>query len=285
MSSDTPGDKARDAKPAVEGEARRQRWKLFYRLEATAERPMVVLALVWLILMIVEFTQGLGTTLLYISYGIWVIFILDFLLRFSLAPRKLGFFKRNWLTAVSLILPALRVLRIFAGLRFLRAARLMRSVSLARVITSLNRSLWALNKALRRRGLGYVIAATVLVIFGGAAGMAIFETPSALRAAGHLSEAEAGGLASYADAVWWTAMIMTTLGSEYWPKTPEGRVLAWLLAVYALAVFGYITASIASSFLEPDPNRSPATSAEVRALHQRIVTLQKQLAERDADGR
>ena len=35
---------------------------------------------------------------------------------------------------------------------------------------------------------------------------------------------------------------MTTLGSEYWPKSTEGRLLCFLLAVYAFAVWGYITA-------------------------------------------
>ncbi len=39
-------------------------------------------------------------------------------------------------------------------------------------------------------------------------------------------------------------MIMTTMGS--WPQTPEGRVLCLLLAVYAFAVFGYVTAMLAA---------------------------------------
>ena len=47
-------------------------------------------------------------------------------------------------------------------------------------------------------------------------------------------------------AVWWTAMLLTTMGSEYWPRTPEGRVLCLLLALYAFAVFGYVTAAIAA---------------------------------------
>ena len=38
-------------------------------------------------------------------------------------------------------------------------------------------------------------------------------------------------------------MLVSTMGSDFWPLTPEGRVLALLLSVYGLAVFGYITAS------------------------------------------
>jgi hypothetical protein len=28
---------------------------------------------------------------------------------------------------------------------------------------------------------------------------------------------------SYGDALWWTATIITTLGSQYWPATAAGR--------------------------------------------------------------
>jgi voltage-gated potassium channel len=40
-------------------------------------------------------------------------------------------------------------------------------------------------------------------------------------------------------------MIMTTMGSAYWPLTLEGRSPCWLLALYASGVFGYLTAAIA----------------------------------------
>jgi len=41
-------------------------------------------------------------------------------------------------------------------------------------------------------------------------------------------------------------MLLTSMGSEFWPKSPEGRILCLLLAFYGFAVFGYITASFAS---------------------------------------
>ena len=47
-------------------------------------------------------------------------------------------------------------------------------------------------------------------------------------------------------------MTMTTMGSDYFPRTLEGRVLGWLLALYAFTVFGYITATIASLFIARD---------------------------------
>ena len=47
-------------------------------------------------------------------------------------------------------------------------------------------------------------------------------------------------------------MLLTTMGSEYWPRTPEGRFVCLLLSIYAFAVFGYITATLASFFIGSD---------------------------------
>ena len=66
------------------------------------------------------------------------------------------------------------------------------------------------------------------------------------------------GFADYGTALWWTAMLLTTMGSDYWPQTPEGRLLCLLLAVYAFAVFGYVTAAIAAYFIGKDQDVRPA---------------------------
>ena len=64
---------------------------------------------------------------------------------------------------------------------------------------------------------------TVLVALLGAAGMLTFEPAGEVE----------GGFTSYTDALWWTAMLLTTMGSEFWPRTPEGRLLCLLLAAPA----------------------------------------------------
>jgi voltage-gated potassium channel len=66
------------------------------------------------------------------------------------------------------------------------------------------------------------------------------------------------GFPDYGTALWWTAMLLTTMGSDYWPRTPEGRFVCLLLAVYAFAVFGYVTAAIAAYFVDRDKTVRPA---------------------------
>jgi voltage-gated potassium channel len=103
----------------------------------------------------------------------------------------------------------------------------------------------ALGESFRRRGFKYVLFVTLVVVFGGAAGM------FALESARDIS----GGFETYGDALWWTAMLMTTLGGAYVPQTAEGRILNFILALYAFVSFGYITATLATFFVERDAQK------------------------------
>ena len=115
---------------------------------------------------------------------------------------------------------------------------------LARLLGAMNRSMRTLGLVFRRRGIGYLALLTALVALTGAAGMYRFE----------LEVPGGPGFADYGTALWWTAMLLTTMGSDYWPRTPEGRLLCLLIAVYAFAVFGYVTAAIAVYFVGQDEN-------------------------------
>jgi voltage-gated potassium channel len=166
------------------------------------------------------------------------------------------------LTLLALALPALRIFRIFRAIRLLRAARATRGLRLVRLLTSVNRGMRSLGSSMRRRGFSYVVLLTVLVTLGGSAGMYAFEGPT--------------GFANYSDALWWTAMIMTTMGSDYWPKTSEGRLLCFALSLYAFAVFGYTTASLATFFVGRDAdsrNSEIAGAKEIRALRAELQAL------------
>lgn len=109
-----------------------------------------------------------------------------------------------------------------------------------------------LSRGFRRRGVGNVSILTLLVIIIGAAGMYRFE----------LDAPNGPGFTDYTSALWWTAMLLTTMGSEYWPKTAEGRMLCLVLALYAFAVFGYVTASLAAFFIDADKTGMPGVASQ-----------------------
>jgi len=162
-----------------------------------------------------------------------------------------------------LILPTLTIVK-----RLLRLARVGRGLRLLRVVSSLNRGMRALSASLSRRGFGYVIALTVLVMFTGAAGMYAFENVAP------------GGLKSYGEALWWTTMLLTTMGSQYWPQTAEGRVLCVFLALYAFTVFGYVTAMLASFFIGRDAENDEteiAGAKQLATLREEVIALREEI--------
>lgn len=242
-------------------ENEQERWAVLTQLEDWLERPMLVLSFIWLSLVIVELiwtTSGvfelLGTT-------IWIVFILEFLLRFALAPRKIPFLRRHPITIVA---PAIRFLRA------LRLLRLSRGLRLVRIVGTANRGLGALRKSFEQLGLGDVLTTTTVVILLGAGGMLAFEPARDVS----------GGFSKYADAVWRTAMLVSATGLDFWPLTPEGRVHALLLPVYGLAIFGYIAASLATFFIGQEgaaPKCDVAGAREIVALREDIEALREEL--------
>jgi voltage-gated potassium channel len=211
-------------------------------LERWSRTPMMVLSLVWLGLVVIEMTRGASRALEVIGVAIWVVFVAEFALRLHLAPRKRAFVARNWLTVLSLLVPAFRLFRFLRVLRVLRAARAARGLTLVRVVGGANRGMNALRNGLKRRGAGYVAALTTLVALLGAAGMQTFEQGGP----------NAEHFDTFGESLWWTAMLLTTSGSKAWPRTPEGRFLCFLLALYAFSVFGYLAAALASVFVDRD---------------------------------
>ncbi len=180
----------------------RERLELTDRLDNWLEIPMLVLSLVWLGLLVAELTLGERPWVMRAATAIWIVLIVDFAIKISLAPRKLAYLRKNWLTVIALLIPALRVFRVLRFVQALRYARAARGIRLFRVIATLNRGTRALGATFARHGFGYVVIMTLVVTFGGAAGMYAFEGGTAT------------GITDYGSALWWTAMIMTTLGSE-----------------------------------------------------------------------
>ncbi|HWQ18844.1 MAG TPA: hypothetical protein VN455_03645, partial [Methanotrichaceae archaeon] len=178
---------------------------------------------------------------------IWIIFVADFLLELLLAPKKGSFLKANWLTVIALVVPAVRIFRVLSLLRFARG------LALTRVVGSINRSMRSLRFTMGKRGFGYIAALASIVALASSSGMYAFErgiNPD---------------IRSFGSALWYTA-IAVTIGTDYWPYSPEGRVLAFLLGLFSLAVSGYVTAALASYFIGRDAESDETAAASKKAI-------------------
>jgi len=259
----------------------RERNEVLQQWDDWLEMPMLVLSFAWLGLFIVEIVWGLNPLLEAIGITIWISFIIDFGIKFFLAPCKLSYLRHNWLIAFSLIIPALRTFRIVGFIQSLQSVHAVRGLQLLGIMTRTNRGMRLLAASMERRGLGYVLALTAIVALAGAAGIYAFERK--------LSDGIVG-ITDYGAALWWTAMVMTTIGSDYFPKTAEGRVLCFLLALYAIAVCGYATATLATFFVGQDAENDEAELAgtkSIQALQVEISALRNEiqaLAKRGLDS-
>jgi voltage-gated potassium channel len=263
-----------------------ERSEVLQQWEAWLETPLLVLGFAWLGLFIIELIWGLNPLLVAIAITIWIVFIVDFGVKFLLAPRKLSYLKHNWLIVFSLLIPALRTFRIVGVIQSLPSVHVVRGLHLLGVMARTNRGMRLLATSVQRRGVGYVLGLTAIVLFIGTLGIYAFEHKLSAGVAAQSGNAPVG-ITNYGTALWWTAMVMTTIGSDYFPKTAEGRVLCFFLALYAIAVCGYATATLATFFIDQDAESDDAALAgtkSIQALQAEIAALRTEiqaLARRD----
>ena len=90
-----------------------------------------------------------------------------------------------------------------------------------------------------------------------------------------------GPIQTYADALWWAAATVTTVGyGDVFPKTPAGRGIAFLLMLIGISMFGVLTARVAALFVEAsEENHIARKLAEVLA---RLDRLEREFQSRPA---
>ena len=203
---------------------------------ALASLALVLLAVIELSGEVSEPWQGRLATL---GWVLWGLFFVEFAAKFALAPVKRSYLREHWLAALIVLLPFLRFLRV---LRVLQASRALPTF---RLLVFGGRGSQSTLELLKRRRLGQLAIISVMVILIGAA-------------LGFLLEADAAGspIEDFGDALWWSAALVTTIGSELYPVTTGGRILGFLIMIYAIGIFTYFIGSVASVLVALDTGRT-----------------------------
>ncbi|MEU5884856.1 ion channel [Spirillospora sp. NPDC047279] len=158
-----------------------------------------------------------------VTLATWLVFIADYAVRLRLAPDRRAFLRRHLLDVFVLALP------------------LLRPLTLVRALHSLP---W-LRRGLEGRAMAYAFLATL--ILGITASLAVL---SAERGA------PGANIATFGDAVWWTATTVTSVGyGDTYPVTVRGRAVGVALMFGGVALVGVVTASFASWFVSHVPRR------------------------------
>jgi voltage-gated potassium channel len=183
-------------------------------------------------------------------YATWFVFITDYLVRLWLSSPRRVWFRHHIFDLLVVIIPPLKPLRLLQA--FTRVAS-------------------------KRTSQGTALRSRISVYGAGAALILIWVAALAML------DAERGkpgaNIETFGDAIWWAFVTITTVGyGDYYPVTPQGRVVAVALMIGGVAVVGVVTATFASWVLERAAARTsdddePATRGQIRAISKELTQI------------
>ena len=155
---------------------------------------MMLLALLVVAIVIIqmsfELSYQLDTLLTAIDNVIWIIFVLDYSIRFYESASKKDFIIHNKIDLITII----PLNSLFRALRVLKVAKVLKMLKFTRGLMFLGRFTTKLNDFIKTNNFNIVLTATIIIIFIGAAAIAIVENMM------------------FSDALWWSFVTATTVG-------------------------------------------------------------------------
>lgn len=246
------GDAAPIGEAAFPRRGRLQRW------ERRTEWPLALAAVVFLVCYAVPVLDpSLGGVSRRVCSDLdiatWALFVLDVVVRFSVADRRLSYAARHVADVLLVALPLLRPLR------------LLRLLKLLSVLNQRN------TRSLRGRVAVYVAATGTLVIV--CAALAVLDAERGRPGA---------TIATFGDALWWAMTTVTTVGyGDTYPVTGTGRLIGVVLMLAGIALLGIVTAAIASLLIEQvrgvEIEQRSATARDIAELREEIHRLRDHL--------
>lgn len=179
----------------------------------------------------------------------WALFIVDYLVRLSLAKNRAKWFRTHLGTLAIAVVPVFRL------------------VLLLRAMTRMPGLRPTAGTKLRNQMMVYSAGAGILLIY--LASLAVLEAER---------RSPDANIHTFWEAVWWSCVTITTTGyGDYFPVTAEGRLVSVALMFGGVALAGIITALLASWVVERaakgHDDAEPATRGQVRQLIEKVDAL------------
>jgi len=208
---------------------------------------------------LIRLDPGSQVILGYADTAICLIFFLDFLFSLYRAPHRLSYFLRwGWLDLLSSI-PMVDALRWGRAARILRILRILRGVRSAKVLSSF---------ILQKRTESTFLAAGLLSII-----LIVMSSISILQ----FESAQGANITTPEDAIWWSIVTITTVGyGDRYPVSTLGRIVAAVMMISGVGLFGILSGFVASWFVHPKQQTHQSdlekVLEEVRRLRELVET-------------
>jgi voltage-gated potassium channel len=244
----------------------RHRSEALDRFEQLTAVPMLVLALAIIPLLLIPFMVDLSPAqrALFeaIDWFIWALFVVEYVVRLVLSPKRWWFVRHNVIDLLFVALPFLRPLRIA------RSARALRVLRAGRGMVILLRALKAGREVFTQHKLNYMLLIGLLFVMVGALVVVQAE-----------QNVPDSNITSYPDALWWAVTTITTVGyGDRFPVTGMGRAVAVVLMLFGIGLFGLLAASMASYFLG---EKQEGTEDKLDEISERLNRIEEALRNPD----
>ena len=168
----------------------------------------------------------------YFDNFICLVFLFEFIYKYFKSENKLTYLKWGWIDLFSSI-PSLDV---FRGGRVIRLIRIIRIIRVVKSVKSFISQVYS-DK----------VEGTVKSVFLIAFLLLITSSISILIVETDLNS----NFKSAEDAIWWSITTITTVGyGDKYPVTTEGRIIATILMIYGVGIFGTISAYFSNKFFK-----------------------------------
>ena len=185
----------------------------------------------------------------FIDFSIYLIFAIDYIIRFIFAKHKANFIENNIPDLISII-PYYSIFRLFRIFKIRKFAKVFKHLKLSKFYLFVKKTYKKIKKFLKLNGLIYLLIMAGLGIIISALVISYVEKMN------------------YSDSLWWAFVTATTVGyGDISPKTHIGRFVAIFLMLIGIGTFGMITGTIATYFLNKQNDIAPTDDLDKYILN------------------